>query len=134
MQCLPGDVAVCDEFGWENRAHGTVFPLYKAHICVIEAMQLPRASDGVHEQAERDADSIEHCSLAATIFSHEHGELRMQCNCALRKAPKVTQTQTIHAQSGRSVHLFSARSRSALISKLIDATPHPGSASKGLLR
>src|SRR5712691_1620518 len=107
MQCLPSDVAICYEFGRESRAHGTVFPLHKAHIRAVEAMQLPRASDSVHEQAERDADRIEHGSLAATIFGHEHGELLMQCNGALRKAPKVIQLQTIHTQSRRSGHLFS---------------------------
>src|SRR5437667_10631151 len=91
------DVAVRCEFSRQRGAHRTVFPLDKAHVCAIEAMRLPHTSYGVHNQAERNCDRIENCRLAVTIFCHQHCELLVQFNRALRETPEVTQAQTLGA-------------------------------------
>src|ERR1019366_2895378 len=124
MKGLPGNVSIRRKLSRQCGRHGTALGFDQAHIRAFEPM-VARAGDCVYEHTERDADRIEKRGFSAAVLSHEDRQLLVQMNRALRKAPEVMQVQTIHAQKGTRAHSFPARSRSALISKLIEETPQP---------
>src|SRR5437879_801626 len=129
MQCVTGDIPINIKLRRQVWLHCAIRSANQPDIRMVKPMELSRARNCVSKWLKRYSNRIENCSFSLAVFRYEHCEVRMQFNRTVDETPEVVQMQPIEAQTDGVSHCFRPRSRSALISKLIEDTPQPGSAS-----
>jgi hypothetical protein len=124
--------ALGSEGGWQVRSHCAVLRSRQSHVRPVKTTELSRARNGIHEEAERDGDGVKDGRLALPVFCNQDGQLIVKVEIAAFETSEVLKMETIQTKGRGRVHTVSHRSSSVLMSKLMDATPHAGSRSKGL--